>query len=357
MYPGWNYLGIVKIMRKLVTILSFFLTFCCYAQYVILDKDINSSVDDYKKHLVEIGYTEDTPIVDFSNTKWSLQIFPDAHDSIKYLVLVHVCKSKNEQSTLFERMNKGFISLYGQPTDIEENRNNRIYYFGEYSSNRIILISDIVNKYVSIGFFRKGMDYFKRIEEEKKEIEIKQTIELEKKREENKKNFYDKKSNIEAPDNCDGIIVFNKIRFENNKNGKDYVIINAQEKNIQQIKESVINSVSSMFSHPDKVISTVGDNIIMINGYSSEDFIGYNDNGVFPFSFRYSIKIEIRDGRLKFNCPSISDCTMKDDRISVYTLYSHIDHNYTNQNSVEKIFNNLLKNIALSVNDVTSEDW
>lgn len=92
---------------------------------------------------------------------------------------------------------------------------------------------------------------------------------------------------------------------------KDYVIITAPGKSVSNIKSSVLSSLSSMYTNPSKVISTIGDNIINVNAYASDvlvkdEFISYKH-----YSFAYNIKIEIKAGKIKVEAPSFSNIIEK----------------------------------------------
>jgi hypothetical protein len=95
--------------------------------------------------------------------------------------------------------------------------------------------------------------------------------------------------------------------FVNDADGKDFVVISAPGKSVNDIKSSVISTLSDMYSNPSKVISTLGDNIINLNAhepkacwYSTEDF-------VYDYNFNYNIKIECKEGKIKVCSPSISN--------------------------------------------------
>ena len=87
--------------------------------------------------------------------------------------------------------------------------------------------------------------------------------------------------------------------FVNDADGKDFIVISAPGKSVNDIKSSVVSALSDMYSNPSKVISTLGDNIINLNAhepracwYSTEDF-------VYDYNFNYNIKIEYKEGKIK----------------------------------------------------------
>lgn len=95
----------------------------------------------------------------------------------------------------------------------------------------------------------------------------------------------------------------------NDTDGKDFVIITAEGKSASDIKSSIISTLSSMYTNPSNVISTLGDNIINVTAYASDAFIKpFGDTNMY-YSFTYNIKIEIKDGKIKVDSPSFSNIT------------------------------------------------
>lgn len=100
--------------------------------------------------------------------------------------------------------------------------------------------------------------------------------------------------------------------FLNATDKKNYVIINAQGKSANDIKSSIISTLSSMYANPSKVISILGDNIINVNAYASDAFQKPFASSVMYYSFTYNIKIEIKEGKIKVDSPSFSKITEKE---------------------------------------------
>ena len=60
--------------------------------------------------------------------------------------------------------------------------------------------------------------------------------------------------------------------FLNDTDKKDFVVITVPGKTVSDIKSSIVSTLSSMYSNPSKVISTLGDNIINVTAYASDAF-------------------------------------------------------------------------------------
>jgi len=97
--------------------------------------------------------------------------------------------------------------------------------------------------------------------------------------------------------------------FINDTDEKDYIVISAPGKSTTDIKTSVISTLSDMYSNPNKVISTLGDNIINLNAYASDAFYIVGTEIIKIYSFNYNIKIEIKEGKIKVCSPSFSNIT------------------------------------------------
>ena len=100
--------------------------------------------------------------------------------------------------------------------------------------------------------------------------------------------------------------------FCNDVDKNKYVIITASGKSASEIKSSVMSSLSSMYSNPSRVISTLGDNIINVNGYAQDAFQKPFAGNTQYFSFSYNIKIEIKDGKIKVDSPNFSTIIRKE---------------------------------------------
>lgn len=153
--------------------------------------------------------------------------------------------------------------------------------------------------------------------------------------------------------------------FTNISDGKNYVIITAGGKSASDIKSSVLSSLSDMYTNPNKVISTIGDNIINVNGYARNAFVGqFAGNNVY-FSFNYNIKIEIKDSKIKVDAPTFSNITKREvyegetlgiDYIDTDDLYFQLSlvKNKLIEEQVADIFNSHITKI---VEGLTNSNW
>lgn len=122
-----------------------------------------------------------------------------------------------------------------------------------------------------------------------------------------------------APPSANGKFKFiSRLGFYNDVDEKKYVIISAPGKTAGEIKSSVMSSMSSMYSNPSKVISTLGDNIINVNGFAQNVFEKPFAGNTQYFSFSYNIRIEIKDGKIKLDAPNFSGITRRE----VYNGYT-----------------------------------
>lgn len=153
--------------------------------------------------------------------------------------------------------------------------------------------------------------------------------------------------------------------FVNDTDGKDFIVISAPGKSVNDIKSSVISALSDMYSNPNKVISTLGDNIINLNAhepkacwYSTEDFL-------YDYNFNYNIKIEYKEGKIKVCSPSISNITERIyvgfgnynssniDLNKMYSLLHKLNPDFTK--TLEDKFNNHVSKIITGLS--SKSDW
>ena len=153
--------------------------------------------------------------------------------------------------------------------------------------------------------------------------------------------------------------------FLNETDKKDYVVITAPGKSASDIKSSIMSTLSSMYSNPSKVISTLGDNIINVTAYASDAFQHpYTSDSNSHYSFTYNIKIEIKDGKIKVESPSFSNLfeqtiymgnTIGTDNLDPNEIYSELFiAKELEQAKVEKIFNSHITKI---ISGLSNSDW
>lgn len=167
-----------------------------------------------------------------------------------------------------------------------------------------------------------------------------------------------------GPPTANGKFEFTKNGFVNTSDGKDYVIITANGKSAASIKSSVISSLSELYKNPNKVISTLGDNLINVTGHSKDVFtVPFGDNNLY-YSFTYNISIEIKNGKIKVNAPTFSNITEREvfngeslriDLIDSEDLYFELSRALAREQSdVADIFN---IHITKIVEGLSTSDW
>ncbi len=150
---------------------------------------------------------------------------------------------------------------------------------------------------------------------------------------------------------------------------KDYVIITAPGKSESDVKTSILSSLSDMYNSPSRVISTLGDNIIIVNAHTSNAYEIHNR--LLPlyfkrYSFTYNIKIEIKAGKIKVDSPTFSN--IKEEEISAYNysvsethyldtlhLYAVLYEKEEQQAKVEALINSHIIKIVSGLS--SDSDW
>lgn len=88
---------------------------------------------------------------------------------------------------------------------------------------------------------------------------------------------------------------------------KSFLIVPADGKNATEIKSLLLGTLSKMFAHPDKAVTTIGDNVVVVNGYNDTLIDNGDAETVNYFTFNYTYRIEIKDHRIKINAPVLSN--------------------------------------------------
>lgn len=153
--------------------------------------------------------------------------------------------------------------------------------------------------------------------------------------------------------------------FFNDTDQKGYVVITAPGKSTSDIKSSIVSTLSSMYTNPSQVVSTLGDNIINVTANAPKACMRDVNIGTNVCSFTYNIKIEIKDGRIRVESPSFSNIKLifvpyfgnsEPKSISTLELYDEILKSPESQQAnVRDLFNLHITNI---VNGLSSNsDW
>lgn len=149
---------------------------------------------------------------------------------------------------------------------------------------------------------------------------------------------------------------------DSSDNTKSFLIVSADGKNASEIRSLLLGTLSKMFAHPDKAVSTIGDNIVVVNGYNNS-LIDNGDTKTTNYcTFNYTYRIEIRDNRIKINAPVLSNFInhYKHGNFQIdkefgpdmqYKLLTGAD----NATKSHKFFNDFVKSIKQGIN--SKDDW
>ncbi len=349
-------------------ILLLFCVSLCEAQeakFKVLDKDINTSVSDFRAHLDSLGYMGENPVVTFSGREWTLSYKADPSDSIHYVFLEYRNNSNRELSDYFEKLKRGFETIYGKPFDnIDKKNGTMFFYYGNIDSTSVTLGYNSKDKYIGAYYLRTGTTRYKELEKRKKAedaiIERKSKEIIQKARKNTLQNI---------PDHADGLFFLSYNKLINSMNDKDFIVVNAEGKNSNEIKNDMLSSLASMFKSPSNAIKTIGDNIVVVNAISDQILYNAEKSINYLVQFQYSLQIEIREGRIKINIPTlrnIKEITMPKvarelvrdhyNDITEGTLFYDLSKNMKAQIAFEETFNVFIRTLAVELNK-TSEDW
>ena len=83
------------------------------------------------------------------------------------------------------------------------------------------------------------------------------------------------------------------------EDGKDFLVITADNMSKQELYQAVLKHTTKTYVSPKDVISNVEGEVITINGlFTINDVVDYNVN--------YTLRMEFRDGRMKYSVPHIN---------------------------------------------------
>lgn len=90
-------------------------------------------------------------------------------------------------------------------------------------------------------------------------------------------------------------------------NGSEYYVIPFPGKTAKELYSMVYSNVAYVYAHPDKVISGLPGEYMIINGYADKVYSATVPRGLQYLNFMYRIDIRFKNGRIRVNIPHIED--------------------------------------------------
>jgi len=123
---------------------------------------------------------------------------------------------------------------------------------------------------------------------------------------------------------------------------KDYLVLRISSKSKKELYNNCLVSLSKIYTYPDKVLSTVENESIVVNGLTQ---ILKDKNNLYSYQFYYNINFQFKEGKLKIQ-PVISKLfelpTFSEDKNRIYIA---------NTNSPIKIEINCIWMLSKKTND------
>lgn len=155
--------------------------------------------------------------------------------------------------------------------------------------------------------------------------------------------------------------------FVSGQNNDDYVVYEIPEMTASELKSAVYTTLTSMFKSPKDAITNLNDNMIQLEGYSPcvyKEALNYNNHTISNHII-FSIVIQFKDGKVRYNAPSLKYIHMKVDNSSNTQTTANVkgvnmkkylgDGSEDKLKQIEDYFNNLIYSINSKLKK--SNDW
>ena len=86
---------------------------------------------------------------------------------------------------------------------------------------------------------------------------------------------------------------------------KDYLVYEVPGLSASELKASTLNTISSMYSSPKDVVTTLSDNMIQLEGYISRAYYSKAGDSLYPVDFSFTWTMQFKDGKIRINIPKI----------------------------------------------------
>ena len=148
--------------------------------------------------------------------------------------------------------------------------------------------------------------------------------------------------------------------------GKNYVVVYFPDRTKNELYNQVLINVSSIYVNPNSVISKIENEMISINGYSSE-FPGVTIKGIlsgfYTAGATYTLKIFFKDGKIRIDAPqiiSVGEANVTFNHwLNYHKIYKDYQPNPKHQYTIDhcnRHVNNLIHCI-LSFETKKNNDW
>lgn len=154
--------------------------------------------------------------------------------------------------------------------------------------------------------------------------------------------------------------------FKNNEEPKDYTVIEYEGKSREDLYSEILIGVTRLYNSPKDVISKVENEIISVNGISTNCVTLKGMMGVrVNFSIQYVIQFQFKEGKIRVDAPVISRLFTDDTPdIKPFSGWLKVQNVFKkgkpNKQETINDFNNTLNgliNNILKGKTTTDEDW
>lgn len=91
---------------------------------------------------------------------------------------------------------------------------------------------------------------------------------------------------------------------------KGFMVYEVPGLSASELKASTLNTISSLYSSPKDVVTNLSDNMIQLEGYVTRAYYSKAGDSLYPVDFSFNITIQFKDGKIRFNIPTIKQIYM-----------------------------------------------
>ena len=142
---------------------------------------------------------------------------------------------------------------------------------------------------------------------------------------------------------------------------KDYLVYKVPGLSASELKSSTLNTISSMYSSPKDVVTTLSDNMIQLEGYISRAYYSKTGDSLCPVDFSFTWTMQFKDGKIRINIPKIKQIyvtgvpLMGSLRLDMTKPISVLIDDDSNRRMVAYKLNELIS--AICKNAKSANDW
>lgn len=149
-------------------------------------------------------------------------------------------------------------------------------------------------------------------------------------------------------------------RFLSQQSQEGYVVFEIAGMSASELKASVYSVLATMYKSPKDAITSLGDNMIQLEGYAAGVYGKYTGDTYYERDIQFNLVIQFKDGKVRYNTPVLTQIYSEwplsgKVQLDMNKPLSALVEDYTSRKNVENYFRVLISSINSKIEKFN--DW